>query len=135
MNKADSLTSSPKLTVYYDGQCPLCRAEIHHYASRKGADEICFLDASHPENDLGDNLDRDSALGRFHVRKEDGSLMSGAAGFVAIWSALPGWRWLARAARIPGMTPLLELLYRGFLPIRPTLSRLFSSMTQGKQRS
>ena len=106
-NKADPLPQSPKLTVYYDGQCPLCRAEIGHYASREGADQICFLDAADAQTDLGQDLDRATALGRFHVRKDDGKLVSGAAGFVAIWSTLPRWRWLATMARAPGATPLL----------------------------
>ncbi|MEO1139955.1 MAG: DUF393 domain-containing protein [Pseudomonadota bacterium] len=112
------------LTVYYDGTCPLCRAEIDHYASRPGAERIRFADASDLDADLGGGLDRQTALGRFHVRLEDGRLVSGAAGFVAIWSILPGWRWLARLAGLPGALPMLEWLYRRFLPVRPTIARL-----------
>jgi hypothetical protein len=37
---------------------------------------------------------------------------------------LPGWRWAARVAALPGVLPTLELGYRLFLPIRPYISRL-----------
>ena len=114
----------PEITVYYDGACPLCSVEIGHYESREGAERICFLNVADTATDPGPDLDRDAALKRFHIRKADGTVLSGAAAFTEIWATLPGWRWLARLARLPGMPWLLERLYRGFLPIRPLLSRI-----------
>lgn len=111
------------LTVYYDGACPLCLAEIGHYKAQAGAEKIEFVDAA--TDALPDDLDRDTALGRFHVRRADGSLVSGAAGFAEVWNGLPSWRWAARIAAIPGVLWILELGYRGFLPLRPYLSRSF----------
>ena len=111
-------------TVYYDGSCPLCSVEIRHYQSRDGAENIDFVDVSSEQNELGEGLTCETAMKRFHVRMPDGSLKSGAAGFAAIWSLLPGWAWLARVAQVPGVLPVLELAYRLFLPIRPLLSRV-----------
>ncbi len=113
-------------TVYYDGSCPLCTVEIRHYASCEGADRLRFVDVSRPDADLGDDLTQQDAMGRFHVRRPDGELVSGARGFAELWSALPKWRWLATVANLPGVTPALEIAYRGFLPLRPTLSRIAS---------
>ena len=65
---------------------------------------------------------------RFHVRASDGRVLSGAAAFVEVWTRLPRWRWAARFAGLPGVTPLLEVGYRLFLPIRPYLSKTFGKL-------
>ena len=111
-----------KTTVYFDGSCPLCTAEIGHYASLEGADRLSFVDVSKSDASLGDDLNADDAMGRFHVRFPDGSLASGAEGFVAVWAALPGWQWASRLARLPGVLPMLKLGYLFFLPVRPFFS-------------
>ena len=119
-----------QITVYFDGACPLCRTEIGLYSKCKGAEALHFVDVSDETQALGQDLPRPDALRRFHVRLSDGTLVSGAAGFTALWVHLPGWRWLARAAKIPGIEPLLEALYRGFLVIRPMLSWLAARMSK-----
>ena len=123
-----------RLTVYFDGACPLCRAEIDHYRAQDGADRICFQDLTAVDSDpegtgrLAPGLTTEQALARFHVRLSDGKLVSGAAAFVTIWRQLPRWQWAARIASLPGITLLLELAYRLFLPIRPVLSKTFGAL-------
>ncbi|MDP4021538.1 DUF393 domain-containing protein [Methylobacterium sp. NEAU 140] len=121
------------LTVYYDGGCPLCRAEIGHYRRCAGAERIAFVDVGRaaPRTALGPDLDRDAALARFHVRGGDGRLVSGAAAFARLWRALPAWRWLGRLVdlRVFGLQPVLPLAdaaYRLSLPLRPRLARLIA---------
>ena len=116
--------SETRKTIYYDGACPLCAMEIAHYRKQEGADNLCFRDVSNTDEAPGPDLSREAALARFHIRKEDGTLVSGAAAFVAIWDDLPKWRWAARMARLPLVLPLMELGYRMFLPVRPALARL-----------
>lgn len=124
----DGAPREAALTVYFDGACPLCRVEIDHYAGQDGAEAIAFRDVSAPGADTGPDLCADRAMARFHVRTPDGALLSGAEAFVAIWQTLPGWRWAARLAALPGAMTLLETGYRLFLPVRPTLSRLFGRL-------
>jgi predicted DCC family thiol-disulfide oxidoreductase YuxK len=66
---------------------------------------------------------REQLLARFHVRGRDGALLSGAQAFLALWAALPGWRWLALAGRLPGAGWLMEVGYGLFLRWRPMLQR------------
>ena len=108
------------LTVLYDGSCPLCRREISVYQSLTPLQAVSWQDVSGDACGLSAE-DQQQLMSRFHVRREDGELLSGAAAFVALWLAMPGWRWLGRMARFPGVTPILELAYRGFLRVRPRL--------------
>jgi predicted DCC family thiol-disulfide oxidoreductase YuxK len=109
--------------VLYDGACPLCRREIALYRGVRWDLPLCFADVSDEGVALPPSLTRDTALARFHVQWADGQVVSGAQAFLALWSVLPGWRWLARVGRLPGVAGLLERAYRGFLVFRPALQR------------
>lgn len=111
-------------TVFYDGSCPLCSAEIAHYRRLDTYGRILFRDVSKADVVLEPELDRSTLMARLHVRRADGAFLSGAAAFVSLWRLLPRWRWVAYAAALPGATLLLEMVYRLFLPIRPVVSRL-----------
>ena len=104
----------------FDGSCPLCRREIALYQSLAPLQTVSWLDVSNDKTGLG-NSDKARYMARFHVRLEDGQVISGAAAFVALWLVMPGWRWLGKVGRLPGVTPALELAYRGFLHLRPYL--------------
>lgn len=112
------------MTIYHDGACPLCRREIAVYKGLTPLapnQSLVFLDVSQPGALLPQNSVRHDYLARFHIQQSDGVVLSGAAAFVALWATLPRWRYLAFIARLPGATPLLELIYRGFLRIRPQM--------------
>lgn len=111
------------LTVLYDGACPLCRREISLYRGIAASQPLAFVDVSDTANALPAGTQRAQLLARFHVQQPDGTLVDGARGFVALWALLPGWRWLARLAALPGVTPLMELAYRAFLRLRPLMQR------------
>ncbi len=117
------LPDSPPLTVLYDGACPLCRREMGLYRGLQSRAPVCFADVNDTALTLPPGTTRAQLLARFHVRQSDGHLLSGAQAFLALWAALPGWRWLARAGRLPGAAWALERLYRVFLHCRPVLQR------------
>ena len=126
----ETVNESPPLTVLYDGACPLCRREIGIYRGLRPLQSgmpVCFADVSDAAFPLPLALPpgttREQLLARFHVRSRDGELLSGAPAFLALWAALPGWRWLAWAARLPGAAWAMERTYRYFLRWRPTLQR------------
>ena len=117
-------SSSAAVTVLYDGACPLCRREIGVYRDLNALQPVAWCDVSAPETALPQGGSRETYMARFHVQTADGTILSGAAAFVALWSVLPGWRWLGRFGKLPGMTPLLEATYRMFLKVRPRLQWL-----------
>lgn len=111
------------LTVLYDGACPLCRREIGVYRGLKPNLPVCFADVSDAALPLPPGTTREQLLARFHVRGRDGRLLDGAQAFLALWAALPGWRWLALAGRLPGAAWVMERSYGLFLRWRPALQR------------
>ena len=118
--RGEPMTRATACTVYFDGACPVCRREIAHYRRQRGAESIAWVDAaSCDEADLGPGLDRSVVLGRFHIRRADGTLVSGAAAFVAVWRCLPAFSRLAALASSRPVLALLEAGYAIFLRVRP----------------
>ncbi len=124
---------SRPLTVLYDGACPLCRREIGLYQRLTPEQPVTFVDVTDTDS-LPVELSRDVLLARFHVLRADGSVESGARAFLALWAAFPGWRWLARIGYLPGGPAILEIVYRGFLRIRPWMQRLAAKWDRGARR-
>lgn len=122
--KNDLQQSSCTLTVLYDGDCPMCRSEIRHFQGLHASEALAWQDISGPTAKLPAGGERAAYMARFHVQRSDGTILSGAKAFVALWSVLPGWRWLARIARVPGVTAVVECGYRVFLILRPRLQAL-----------
>ena len=115
----------PKSTVYFDGSCSLCRAEIGYYQRQDQDQALCFVDISETGAIPPEGITQERAMKRFHVRASDGRVLSGAAAFVEVWTRLPRWGWAARAASLPGALIVLNWGYGFFLPIRPFISCFF----------
>ena len=112
----------PRLTVWHDGDCPLCRREIALLRRLDRGGAIDFIEV-HGAEDASCPLSRAELLARFHAM-EDGKLLSGAAAFAAMWRAIPVLRPLGLIARNPAVLRLLERLYLRFLVVRPRLQKL-----------
>lgn len=107
--------------VFYDGECPVCRREIGWYRGRKGADQIDWVNVAGDDDVNGPpGLTQDDLLRRFTVQRRNGATARGAAGFIALWRALPSTRLPAKVADNAIVTWIAEQLYRLFLRIRPT---------------
>jgi predicted DCC family thiol-disulfide oxidoreductase YuxK len=125
-NQTNTSQCIAALTVLYDGACPLCRREIAVYRELKPLQPgltVSFTDISNAAEPLPLGTTREQLMARFHVQGRDGELLSGAQAFLALWAALPGWRWLALVGRFPGVSWVMERMYRLFLRWRPMLQR------------
>ncbi len=110
-----------KLTIWFDGGCPLCQREIALMRRLDRAKAITFVDVADAQSVCP--IDRDALLARFHAR-ENGVMLSGAAAFAAMWRAIPLLRPIGLIARNAWVLTALEFLYRRFLVIRPALQSL-----------
>ncbi|MEE4717455.1 DUF393 domain-containing protein [Pseudomonas alliivorans] len=112
------------LTLYFDGECPLCAREVKILRARAAPDRLYFVDISDEAFDpqaTGYTLEQmESAL---HARFDDGTWVTGldatlwswrAAG-LGVWAAPLSWR-LFR--------PLFNVAYRLFCRWRPHLAWL-----------
>jgi len=103
------------IIVFYDGGCPLCRREINHYKQFASDGIIHWIDIFHDDSLLGRfNLGADEAMRRFHVIDQAGNVTRGAAAFLVLWQALPGYRYLAKLIALLHLSPILELGYEWF---------------------
>ena len=124
MNQNPSTASATAhCDIYYDGACPLCRAEIDFY--RRIGTRARFHDLTGGgATPVG--VCRADALARFHVTDAGGRVRSGARAFAELWKASPGaWRILGHIAAVPPFVWIAEAVYRLFLRIRPRLQRLY----------
>ena len=111
------------LTVYYDGQCPLCRAEIHVLRARKHRGLLRFEDlADSAFDEAVHRISCAAALERIHGRLDSGELLTGVAVFAEAYrrADLPVLAWLFSRS---WLAPVLNPAYRVFVRYRHAISR------------
>ena len=101
-------------TLYYDGQCPLCRREIALLGRLKDhalvLQDLCRLEAPGPA-DPWPRPDADQLMRSLHLRTAAGAWLTGIDATVRAWSHTPiGWLWTP--LRWPLLKPLAERCYR-----------------------
>ncbi len=104
------------LSVWYDGDCPVCRQEVAFYrkVDRKG--RIAWIDiVDLADSELPQDKSRSDLLGRFHAREGQGPWLIGVDAFAAAWDRLPLFNRLAFVFRTPGLRQVADAAYRGFL--------------------
>ncbi|MEP0518809.1 MAG: DUF393 domain-containing protein [Hyphomicrobiales bacterium] len=130
LNQTEVSEDKEQISIFYDGSCPLCVREIG-FLQRSFKEEtvnwqniasVDDADAAHQE--VAPGLSRQLAMKRFHIRNEWGELVSGAGAFVTIWKLHPRF---GRIANLLDRQPILwclDMMYNGFLIIRPALQKL-----------
>lgn len=108
------------VTVWYDGDCPICVREVALLQRLDAQEAIDFRDISQigREDDLP--APRQDLLARFHAA-ENGRLLNGAAAFALVWRNIPRLRWAGKLAASPPVLWGLERAYSVFLRLRPRL--------------
>lgn len=106
-------TTTPELTLYYDGQCPLCVAEIDFLQSRNAQGQLAFVDVTHTGFEAaGHNISCEAAMAQIHGRTADGQVLVGVPVFATAYrlAKLPVLAWvLSRKWLMPVLQPAYVL--------------------------
>ena len=112
------------LTLYYDGDCPLCAREIAWLRRRADSAKLQLADIRANDFDskaLGYSMAQLQNL--LHARFADGQWVTGLDATYWSWTAA-GHIWLARPLAWRWLRPALDDLYRLFCRLRPGLTWL-----------
>ena len=124
--------NNPAVTLFYDGGCRMCDAEITLYKKMDTTQCMRFVDVTDPSADLPLDLDKKTALSRFHVLTRDERVLSGVLAFSEVWKQLPRWRWAGFVASQPVIREILEVGYKIFLKyFRPFMARFMRNRRKG----
>lgn len=114
-----------KLTLFYDGACPLCQAEILFLSGRNQADLLGFVDINSTAYDpLKVGVSCEEALAAMYGQYADGTLIHGVTVFPEAYrrADLPTLAWIFSRK---SMQPILKMGYRFFANNRHAISRVF----------
>jgi predicted DCC family thiol-disulfide oxidoreductase YuxK len=116
------------LTIYYDGKCPLCLAEIHFLKSRNKLGLLEFVDVVAPQFDeVEHQLSCKLALATMQGKLGDGTRLEGIPVFAEAYKRanLPTLAWLFSRS---WLAPILNLSYKFFAKYRHSISRAIGPM-------
>jgi predicted DCC family thiol-disulfide oxidoreductase YuxK len=128
MHQARATPSLKKLTMFYDGRCPLCNAEILFLTGRNEAGLLSFVDVNSDRFSADEvGVSCQQALDSMYAQYDDGELINGVDVFSAAYAraGLPKLAWLFSR---PSLQPILTIGYRFFAKNRHTISSLLGPM-------
>ncbi|MEA1606968.1 DUF393 domain-containing protein [Pseudomonas sp. T5W1] len=112
------------LTLYYDGDCPLCAREILLLRKRASSERLSLVDISREDFQAETTgYSKETLQNRLHARFADGEWVTGLDATLWSWRAAGLDRWAAPLTW-PALRPVLELGYRLFCRLRPHLTWL-----------
>lgn len=119
------MTALEKLTLFYDGACPLCQAEIQFLSRRNQAGLLVFVDVNSQQfHSDAVGISCEQALAAMYAQYANSTLIQGVAVFSEAYrrANLPLLAWIfSRKA----LQPILQSAYRFFAKNRHAISSLF----------
>lgn len=116
-NKSDTLT------LFYDGQCPLCKAEILFLESRNTNGLLEFVDVSDQTySEQTHKISCDAALAQMHGKLASGQILTGVSVFAAAYERVD-LNVLAWIFSRNWLLPFLQFGYKIFAKYRHQISR------------
>ena len=109
------MLKNPKIKVYYNSACPVCKAGIESQMGKESGCEIEWHDV-HQNNDIVSEVksDLEFVRKRLHVIDENGQVHVGFDAFLAIWRNSPNENWKAKVLGLPVVKQLCQVVYNLF---------------------
>lgn len=117
------LPATPELTLYFDGSCPLCLAEVAFLQSRNVQGQLAFVDVTHTGFEAATHqISCEAAMAQIHGRTADGQVLVGVPVFAKAYqlAKLPVMAWILSRR---WLMPILQPAYVWFAKHRQTISR------------
>ena len=120
-----------KLTIFFDGECPLCKREVDFLQSRNKKKFLEFVDINSLDSNLELNygITYKQAMERIHALKNDGSFIKDVEVFQEAYQLI-GLGWIYAPTKLPIIDNLIELIYKLWaknrlkITSRPSLEKL-----------
>ena len=123
--------NTPKLTIFFDGGCPLCKREVDFLQSKNQKGSLRFIDINTSDfsSDLKYGITYKQAMDRIHAVKSDGSLIKDIKAFQEAYSLI-GLGWIYAPTKLPILDKIIEFIYglwakyRLKITLRPSIEKL-----------
>jgi predicted DCC family thiol-disulfide oxidoreductase YuxK len=122
------LDQADQLTLYYDGSCPLCLAEMEYLKSRDDHSRLCFEDITRSQFDAAQHgIDCAGAMQSIVGKLSSGAQMQGVAVFAAAYERVGLYR-LAWLLSRESLQKPLGFMYLQFAKHRHSISKWFGPL-------
>ncbi len=116
------------LEFLYDGQCPICRADVARLRKADRHQRLIFIDVTAAGfNPHTYGRSQEALLARIHARRADGVIIEGPEVFRLALEAVD-MGWLVAPTRWPLFSQATEIGYSWFARHRGAISRRLSSL-------
>ena len=120
-----------KLTIFFDGGCPLCKREVDFLQSRNEKGYLSFIDINSSDFPLDskDGISYKQAMERIHALKSDGSVIKDIKVFQEAYTLID-LGWIYAPTKIPIFDKFIEFIYgiwakyRLKITFRPSIENL-----------
>ena len=120
-----------KLTIFFDGGCPLCKREVDFLQSKNQKGYLGFIDINSSDFslDFKYGISYKQAMERIHAFKSDGSVIKDIKVFQEAYSLI-GLGWIYKPTKLPILDKCIESIYglwakhRLKITFRPSIEKL-----------
>ncbi len=111
-----------RLTLFYDGQCPLCVKEMTRLRHADNEHCLTLINIHSPACSAYPEINKQRAAQILHGIAEDGKLLLGLDATCQAWKVVGRGRWIG-LSRWPIIRPITDRFYLLFARHRYTLSK------------